>query len=186
MKIRLYLIILVLICLTLTGCRSDNTELLPGSIRPYTVWFSDPRDYNTNILSVAQAETPFTLVFPSYLPEGINPFPQIAGRAREEFDNEESVTITYKGAKSGDDMIIIEEYNLTYNVLPNDEDTYLSYSNIQVLEQESNGLDFNSEGKLITVVGYHYDWNMNGISFGVTVYEYERDEARRIVQSMIE
>jgi hypothetical protein len=187
MKIRICVLILILFCVALAGCRSENPGLRPGSTRPYTVWFSDPKDYYTNILTVAQAETPFTLVLPTYLPEGISPIPHLSGRARDEFDNEIPVRIEYKKVKDDNVMVDITEFNLEITTLPYDEDIYLEYSNNQVLEHQSKTVSMNGNGKITgDVVLYTYSWNNSGLCFNVSIREMEREEARKIVQSMIE
>jgi hypothetical protein len=176
---------MIITCLALAACSAHNTEQRPGFTRPYTVWWSNPREYNSNVLSVAQAETPFTIILPSYLPAGIYQTPHFAGPAQEEFDDNDSVRITYKRQRNGDDLIIIEETSKNITTYPGENYIYLMYLNTEVLEEKRTLLSFTGDGKSINVTGYLYAWNRNGLHFAVTVAEYERDEARKIVESMI-
>jgi hypothetical protein len=179
------LLTVILACLILAACSSNNPEQQPGSSRSYTVRFTDPAEYRTNVLSVAQTETPFTIIIPLYIPANIDPTPNFAGRARNEYEVRVPLLITYKRQTSDSDIVLIQELNSTIKTVPLSEDIYLTYLDTQVLEQKLTLVSFNSEGSQILVPGQGYDWNRNGIHFDLTVRELDRDEARKIVESMI-
>jgi hypothetical protein len=187
MKTKLLLIVEVLLCIALAACSSYDSEQQQGSSKPYTVWFTNPSEYHTNVLSVAQAETPFIIILPSYLPEDISHTPHLGGRAKSEFDDTYPVTIIYKNQRTDNDLINIDEYNLNITTLPSSKEiSYLRYLDTQVLEQASSGVTFAGDGKTtIPTAFYEYSWNRNGLHYDVKVTDHDRDEARKIIESMI-
>ena len=85
MKIVPMLLAVAIACLALTtSCRPDTAEGQWDSQQLWTVWFSDPKEYATTDIRVAQKETPFTIILPTYVPDGFDPLPTIQGRAKAE------------------------------------------------------------------------------------------------------
>jgi hypothetical protein len=188
MNTRIILLTVVLTCLIMAGCGSNN-EKTP---RPYTVWWSNPKGYNTNVLSVAQKETPFTIILPSYFPADVIPVADISGLAKSEFNSEVPVSIQYKRHRQDGDRtmveptIIIEEYSQIKDYLPDIDDIFLTFNDIQVLEMKNNAGLMNSKGMAFMVSSLIYSWNYKGIHYHVTTISYECDKARKIIESMVQ
>lgn len=184
--ILLVIVLFVLSSLLCAGCNSDNLSIRSGSTSPYTVWWNDPHEYNTNVLSIAQKQTPFSIVLPSYLPDDISPIPHFSGRALDEWDDDISLIVSYRNIKPGSEMIIIEEYNVIITVVPGEDSEYLMFGDTQVLERRDTALSMDENDQFIDVDAYYYSWNSNGIHFDVSISDYDNEEARNVVRSMIE
>jgi hypothetical protein len=178
--------ILILFTIQISSCRSTENDGNPVTPSPYTIWFSNPREYHTNVLAIAQAETPFTIILPTYLPEELDPYPDIEGRAKSEFVDLEPVTITYSRNKSGYLPVSIMEYNMTMITTPSSdyEFEYLLYWDIQVLEKKTKAFSFH-DSTAVDVLEFIYKWNQNGLHYIVCIPEFDREEARKIIESMI-
>jgi hypothetical protein len=74
--------------------------LPPLACIPQTYWLSETY-YRTNVLEVAQEQTPFTIVLPTYLPSNLDPAPYIEGYAKDYFEDDDPLSIMYysKGPK---------------------------------------------------------------------------------------
>jgi hypothetical protein len=175
--------ILLSILYVLVLCNSCNTQKPTNSSRYYTVWFSNPKEYRTNDITTAQKETPFTIILPIYLPKEFSTLPDFAGLAKKDFNNESPITITYQSYKRV--PIVIEEYNEIHNVIPSAVvSTYLIYSDVQVLEQETQLMSIKDDQSTL-VPGFIYTWNKNNVHFEVTIAEYGKEEAQKVIGSMI-
>lgn len=159
---------------------SCNTEKITPTV--WTTWFENPKEYATTNLDVAQKETPFTIILPSYLPNDLNPIPVIQGRAKSEFFNEEPITINYY--KNGGQIITILEYNMVMETVGENDSTLLVFENIEVLEMTTSRISV-IEKKYSTEPGYVYNWNKGGVHFNLHIFEFPRNEGRNIVESMI-
>lgn len=168
----------------LGACGYGQPGTKGDSARPWTVWFTNPREYATNSLDVAQRETPFTIVLPTHVPADLAPLPIIQGRAKSDFDNTVPVRISYR--RGDTELVIIEESNMTFPISsPSDNRSrYLDYSGTQVLEFETTWL-WPRDGAIVDVPAFIYSWNKGGVHFLVDIIEYDRDEARKIVESLI-
>jgi hypothetical protein len=165
----------------ITSCSINKAENNTG--KTFTVWWSDPDEYNTNVLSVAQEETPFTIILPEYLPDSIATGPIFSGPAKNEFKENASLSISYRGREGK--SIEILEYSKKQSLPLNDDATHFYYLATEVVEIYFNEIDFNDNGSTLFIPVYAYNWNWNDIHVDVTIYNYECDEARNIVKSMI-
>jgi hypothetical protein len=177
---RVILTILIVCVGFLTFTISCNTEKITPTV--WTTWFDNPKEYATNNLDVAQEETPFTIILPSYLPYDLNPIPVIQGRAKSEFLNQEPITINYY--KNGGQIITILEYNMVMETVRENDSTLLVFGNIEVLEMTTSRVSV-IDKKYITEPGYVYNWNKGGVHYNLHIFEFARDEGRKIVESMI-
>jgi len=132
-------------------------------------------------LSVAQQETPFTIVLPKYTPNDLLPFPVLQGTVKSEFKDNRPIRIMYY--RSGEDFnpILIEEYNIFITRQPSDGFSYISISDVEVLEEST------TMAKDITnfVPSYNYSWNYHNTHYNVMIAEYQREECRKVIESMI-
>ena len=168
--------------IAMTGCGSGDSNPNGGNPKPWTVWFSNPSEYATNDLRVAQRETPFGIVIPSYVPQDFSQFPVIQGRAKNQFDDHEPVTITYE--RKGNSPLQIREFNMIMAESLSGNTTQLNYDGTAVTEGEDTTLLFQKTG-IVPVSSLSYAWNKNGIHFSVTVDDYQRDEVRQVIESMV-
>jgi hypothetical protein len=191
MKSNIYLYATICVCLILAGCGAENPEQQTKTPRPITVWDDNHKAYYTNVVSVAQAETPFPIVLPSYLPADVIPGIYFRGRAKSEFIDDDPVEITFKrDRKEGDggvieESIIIEEYSEIQNFLHESDAISFTYLGTQVIEEKGSAMSMTGQGVAFSVSSHTYFWNKNGVQFVVTIISYETDEARNIIESMI-
>ena len=141
------------------------------------------------IIENLQKEVPFTIVIPAYLPVGISPYPTgILGPGKGRF-SDSSIMVGFGYSKKGSNTEGIDIYEENYEVtfIPSyPSSVYLNIRGVQVLEEESELVlpsESPSENKILN--GYFYGWNRNGINFELTIYGYEIDEGRKVVESMI-
>jgi hypothetical protein len=153
----------------------------PKSQEFSTIWSSDKKSYRTNELVIAQQETPFEIVLPEYIPDDLLPLPFIQGTIKSEFNSSRPIRIMYY--RHGEDFnpILIEEYSTPMTYQSSDNFTYLNILGIDVREETTTML------KDITtfIPQYHYSWNMDSIHYNVSIAEFETDEGRKVVESMI-
>jgi hypothetical protein len=159
------------------SCNTRNT-----TPTVWTTWFDNPKEFATNSLDIAQKETPFTIIVPSYLPNDINHMPVIQGRAKSNFLNEEPITINYY--KNGSQKITILEHNMTMSTFGDNDTTLLVFDNVEVLEMTTSGISV-IDNKYTSIPGYVYNWNKGGVHYNLHIFEFPRDEGRKIVDSMI-
>jgi hypothetical protein len=152
--------------------------------QPQTYWTSK-NSYLTNILDVAQKETPFTIVLPSWLPSNLGPAPHIEGSSKAVFNDETPVRISYYviGPELITSPLYIEEYHKTGVLMDNGHTVVIG--GIDVREWETEGPWSEAPGKRSFVINMYYQWNKNGVHYELIAYTYSQDEVRRIVESMI-
>jgi hypothetical protein len=179
---------LLLLCILLMSALAceNKTQNPPEPEPDTTIWFSDPDSYRTNVLDVAQAETPFTIVLPTYVPNDIIPFPYIEGLAKSDFRDDLPVRIMYYRARYVSSPIYIEESQGAREIIPSsDSATHLTISGIGVVEDESLQISATDIETLSPVPCLMYSRNRDDIHYRVVIFIYQRDEARKIVESMI-
>jgi len=168
----------------LLACRTGSDNTSGRDI----YWFTQPPEiFHTNDLERAQKEIPFTIILPEYLPDELDPHPEmIEGPIKGIYpDDETSVRLRYSEKDGDKNLVFIEELNWPVIVRPPDsESTYLDINGIRVLETETESMLFTSSGTEY-IPGLRYTWNLGGVHFEVTVDEYGRSEARKIIISMI-
>lgn len=155
---------------------SDSSEFI-------TIWFEDTHEYRTNNPEVAQNETPFTIVLPTYLPEDLTIHPFFEGHSKSAFRDDIPVRIMYYRHSEDFSYIYIREYNQVFEILPSDEGNYILFSEVKVLEQDIEIFVFSGDSN--NIPGFLYTWNRSDVHFEVEIYDYQRDIAREIIESMI-
>jgi len=112
----------------------------------------------------------FKIVLPKYLPEELKALaPHLIKLTGE---SPTDIRILYQTIE-GEIRIDIEEVDMVKNWMPNleTEYTYLDISGVRILEDKLPDLN--------------YMWNRGNISFSAVITGYNQDEARKIIESMI-
>jgi hypothetical protein len=162
------------VLLLLIGCNPESNAK--------SHWFVDENGYfHTDNVTLAQKKIPFTIVVPTYIPDVFvtNYQYEIIGPFKNILPNNIEVEIQYWDDKH---QIYISEYNVKEVVLPNEElkPIYYEIAGIRVLRQ-TTGLT-SSSGR---IEGLSFDWNMDGLTFEVKIFNIPEEEGRKIVESMI-
>jgi len=136
---------------------------------------NQPTGYDTNIIEKLQKEVPFTIVVPTYFPEGIEPYPSNIGGPGKEGNSDEdevvTITLTYREIGTDNSIFIIEE-NIKYIDEPSGlSSIYLDFAGIQVLEEEGEFLFSTqpSSSSDTEVLQLLYRWNRDGVHFDVYI-----------------
>ena len=178
-KCKFSIIFIILILSILPSCGNNSSD----SDEFITLWFDDSQEYRTNNQEIAQNETPFSIVLPTYLPRDLVVNPFFEGRSKNAFTNDLPISIMYYRNGKDFNYIYIKEFNKSINSLPTGECNYLTFSDIEVFEQDIEIFTLSSDSK--NIPGFLYIWDINDIHFQVEIYEYPRDIARKIIDSMI-
>jgi hypothetical protein len=148
-----------------------------------------PSGYDTHAIEKLQKEVPFTIVVPTYFPEGIEPYPTAIGFPNTEAGPNEPVSISLTYERGTDNYIFITEGNREMIEIPSQSSYgYLDIGGIQVLEEMGvPWLNSHQPSSNASVPhGISYSWNRNGVHFNVYIIGYGQDECRKIVESMIQ
>ena len=166
------IIVLILLTTSFSGCGTADKK-------PF--WNVTNGNFHTNDVKLAQAEIPFTIVLPKYLPGdlGLDYLYQISGPVRKEGSTVTHIEIMFR---KGDKEIDIREENKIVEWMPSEElnPVYTNIAGLQVLRENSH--IFTDSG---TVEGRLFLWNQNEVNISVGVYAITKDEATKIVESMI-
>jgi hypothetical protein len=179
-------VVCLLLLSCLTGCSSNNhpttlsTTLSTTKTRIY--WHESKDDFQTNDLTRAQALIPFTIVLPTYLPDGLdsnNPF-SIHGPLDSANTDYLPVYIQYG---NGEKQVTISESNILSIPFPNSnqEPRYVDISGISVLREKYMAYYDTNQN----IPGYGFRWNQANHTFSVDVWTYSENEGEKIVASMI-
>jgi hypothetical protein len=173
-------IILLVNCITLCGCQDFKYSTSKGY---YWTVIPGTDKYQTNDISKAQAESPFLIVVPSYLPDELDRTPySIRGDLKKAQEQQASINISYQGSVHNSyKNIRISESQTSYYV--NSPTEYITIGGIKVFIQSSVTVGL-AGTQVISVPSTILFWNKDGVDFTVTVDEYSRDEAIKIVESM--
>ena len=171
----------ILLLTQFLGCRCENEG---------TFWFTDPPEvFHTNDVERAQKEIPFIIILPTYIPDDIPSYPyMIEGPVRGTYPEDEiGIIVSYIANYVDGPTVYIKELNRVVVVYPppNSEAIYLDVGGIQILEHKTSILEVSHSSGSENVPGFSYTWNRDEISFDVGVYRFDRDDARRIIESMI-
>jgi len=188
-------IILWFVCIIIivfSGCSSGTaTSNIAVSSNPVstasqeTVWLETEWMFHTNDKTRAQAEIPFTLIYPSYLPNYHNENElshiKIEGPLRNSNHKDRiEVAIEYWGIPLGNSMaynIFIRETN-SYLALGDPELNpvmeYIEFKGIQITKQKDENLD--------DYLCFNYD----GIYYVIHTINLSLSDSIKIVESMIE
>lgn len=170
MKKAILLIITIFLLVSLLACGTSNTST------------SSTSNYDTHLIEIVQKQVSYTIVIPTYFPEGIQPYPAaVSGPAHEqELDSFEIIQINYQDKDNA--IQIIEKY-YTNTPLPSESTlTYLDIQGIKVSEETSQLLGRNP---LHLLQGLQYEWHKDGLNIQVGVFGFSQDECRKVVESMI-
>jgi hypothetical protein len=160
--------------LLLSSCTSESTN--------QSHWFVDEKGhFHTNDVKLAQEESPFIIVVPDYIPDlfGTDYLCEITGLFKNPLSNYLEVKIQYWDENH---QIYISEYNQKSVMLPTEELEPVNYeiAGIQVLRQIAQFLT--SSG---TIEGLSFNWNTDGLTFEVEIFNIPEKEGIKIVESMI-
>jgi hypothetical protein len=132
-------------------------------------------------IKTLQKKVPFTIIAPTYFPEGIVTRPSVATGPDKGQLSKNSVIINIKYWQPGStNIILIFEENIEVNWSLSKESNIIDISGIKVVEEDATQLGI-SESK----IGFQYNWNKDGINIHVIIYGYEKEECRKVVESMI-
>jgi hypothetical protein len=184
------LIALVLFCLftfLYYGCCPetgvDNTP--PATENGSLYWMEVQGRFATNDLARAQAEIPFNIVLPTYIPDNREdaPLPHIEGPFRISIDDNEAEVIIRYLLYLGNDVhghIFITERNSV--IVPPDPELNPGY---EYLEMRGKRL-VKMEGNFALGPGTIFYFNHDNIYFKIEVYNFSTEEAMKIVESLIQ
>jgi hypothetical protein len=182
----LFFICLIVIPWTFSSCNSENKT---DSIEP-TYWIIDPPNvFNTNNIKKAQEEIPFKIIFPTYFPDNLKPYPSIiSGPIKDTVSRAEvALNMQYQKKEEGTYLVYISEEGSPINVIPADGSkvTNLVFLGVQVLEEETQDIILPATGGQEAVPSLHYYWNRDNIHYEVNIQEYASEVSRKIIESMI-
>lgn len=187
------LILLILLCFVILlhhGCRaetgSDNTSpSTPSSAANESIYWTEQEGrFYTNDLARAQAEIPFPIVLPTYIPDKRQdtPPPGIDGPLRTGRDDNEIVVHIKYGFYLGQELlgyIMITESNYPYSL--GDPEINLELERIEI-----EGM-FVVKTKDSWSPGFdaYYSFDSNNISYIVETHNLPNEESGKIVESML-
>jgi hypothetical protein len=176
------LLALSILLVPLFACKTDSRD----TFRPQTILFEN--GYRTNVVGVAQKETPFTIILPTYVPDDLIFSPYLEGPKSDLWNEHNSIRIMYytqyyTHGPYRTTPVMIEESN--YEIYYLSPDRYLTMSGIEVSETELESYWPTDLDTFSLVRHLRYDWNDNGVHYCVDTYDYDQSEARKIVESMI-
>jgi hypothetical protein len=156
------------------GCLPD--------ISSKTSWIIDQnKHFHTNDVERAQREVPFDIIFPTYLPDGMDPQKPtvIDGPTKSLGYREVEIEIKYIDA---DRRIYINEQNvrLTWEPTKELDPVYLDISGIKVLHQKTGMVG--SSGR---TEGLGFYWNQGDLTISVDIYSISKEEGIKIIESMV-
>jgi len=164
----------------LFGCSSNSTSPSEPS-----KWWVYEGVFQTNSLHRAQEEIPFDIVIPAYIPYSnetniqlniIGPLNE--GRVSDRITLEILYAIDLENDITG--WIWIEEFN--HKMLPPDTELNPRYENISI-----SGRDVViTEGNFPRGPGTVFHFNRDGIYFYVEISNFTREEAIKVVESMLQ
>jgi hypothetical protein len=156
-----------------------------GPNAPQKYWRTDAAGiFYTNQLEKAQAELPFKLAQPSYLPKDINlPQLQIEGSLKSSAHLLKSdATIRYYPTDPKQkETITLYENN--YSVPGSDPETRLNINGTTVVESRFYETVVGPPYGAFSLI---YEWKKDGVYYNLKAYQYLQDESMKIVESMIQ
>ncbi len=172
--LRALLIAVVLLLIPLSACSLVNRN----------------SSYDYNAIEKVQKEVPFTIVIPTYFPKDIKPYPTVISGPGEGAFSDKSIAIglTYEEKGTNNFIWIMEENHTSIAVPSRPSSVYLDIEGTKVLEEEAElpywpNPSNSSDSDLLR--GILYDWNRSGVNFQVRIFGYDREECRKVIESMI-
>jgi len=141
-------------------------------------------DSNNPYLENLQKAVPYTIVVPTYFPDNISftlvsiggPDPGVHSKTSVAF------SLTYK-EKGENNIITIDEENYESDPIPSDPlSPRIDISGVKVVEEDTK-LPYPDSSHQLD--GISYVWSHNGITFMVQIFGFQRDESRKVIESMI-
>lgn len=178
-------VLMVILLHTFISCTVKNDDKLENSV----YWRVTPSGLIlTNDLKRLQNEVPFDIILPEYLPENQRGHPpDFQYSLGDNSYKDINITALFATTESPK-FIFIEEFNsqspidfLTPNYSARHK--FLEFGEEKVLEQ--SGTAPISLGSQIVQPYFDYRWVINNVYYSVDVEGYDRDEALKIVESMI-
>lgn len=187
------LILLFLICgiiSELASCSLINSE----SAAVPTYWEkSSGGTIKTDDLDRLQKEVPFTMILPEYLPDGKQSYKVDA--AFRYLEQHPGLSIYYYHKTHAKEILIVEgpPWDSIPRPLPpglfakmNPDLTPIELSGIEVEVLEEIGIeDIIFNNKITRVSSYHYLWEKDNVTYSISIWGYDQEEARKIVESML-
>lgn len=177
-------ILTIITCVILfLGCSNTTTH--------ESFWYVDEYNaFHTNDIEKAQNEIPFKIIIPEYLPDTIPPEPyMIAGPIKGVVpDDETEIMISFPTNSEGDYLVNISEMNRNYTTSLSSgvENSLIDIGGFEVLEFNSGYYLTSPEGDSRYVTAIEYEWNADNKHYSVRVSGYGKEEAVKIVESMID
>lgn len=188
MSSKYILSLLILSCLLIMLCNgcNGNGKLEDGIIDTYDhatsneslYWNEFQGTFLTKNLARAQAEIPFTIILPTYLPKELEDvFPDIKGPLLEYREGDEIEVHIYYLSYPITELpgIIIEERNHHLD-LAGSELEHIKINGIQV---------FMETGDFVLGPGIWFNFSFNNIYYLVEIYNLTYEESIKVVESMI-
>lgn len=182
------LVVMTLTAIGITGCGSESESL---------AWETDQQGlFYTQDVSKAEEEVGFRILTPTYLPDNLCGPPHIIGPVQgslwmSDNDDEVGVELTYGAPDTVEGLLILNEWNFEFGPPdPNINEGYEVFriDETEVVEKEHIETIVGGGGPdgFIDHPGFLFWWNDGDIYYQAGIYHYERDEAVRIIESMIE
>jgi hypothetical protein len=142
---------------------------------------------NESIVKSLQKQVPFTIIVPSYLPSGFYPEPLEIGTPTEGLNDSIGISFTYKKRGNPLNMINVFEQNGTLIFHPSKPSSaFLNINGANVLEEDIEIIDPQGEQKDEQILtGFFYAWNSENVNLQVTILGYEKEECRKVIESMV-
>lgn len=177
-------LLLGLLILILVAFSCDDDNLTDTDY----IWYVDNNGkFYTTDIERAQKEVNFKIIVPSYLPDGMVDAPLVKGpQGAQSPDNKVELKIEYHQSKgSSAKSIYITELN--YSVFPPESGCKATeIGGLQCVEGEADMASYLPDGGQIPIHGTAFWCNKNGIYLEIAVYGYDRSEAVKVVESIIE
>lgn len=173
------LLMIVVLGASLTGCSSGQST---SEIRPGYGEFQEIRP------GLNEDDIPFDFVFPAHLPEGIDKRPVLTHLYPEPgMEDTADVTVAYISTENKPDAVIdVFETNYPNMRLPDGpEYVYFELSGVDIVESRISMDVYYPDGTDGFVRGLVFRWIQESIYFQISLFGYERDEAIKVVESMI-
>jgi hypothetical protein len=124
------------------------------------------------LIAKVQKEVPFTIIIPSYFPNGLSPSSINIGKPTHDNDSNTTWLRIIYYIKGTNKVIDIQEDSLNATTFPSGPSETFIVDNVKILSQEVNGQTL-------------YSWNSNGVGFDVYMSGWGKDEGQKVVESMI-
>jgi hypothetical protein len=174
----------ILLLIMFSACLSP----VPISPTSKIYWVEDPQaGIQTNDVERLQKITPFTMVFPKYLPEELKKYPAWLIKKTVSGNPASIITVQYDNhVLENPKSVDIDESNSSVWVLDENRlSISLNYQGINVTEQKTIDPFMPSDTPNQQQDVYIYLWEANGIFFHSSIEGCDQAEARKIIESMI-